>query len=454
MNNKKKVNKEMFLLLIPLIFENIFQVSAGIITTAMVGRLMPIDISAQGICLRITNTLWVVYKGIAIGLTVLTAFYYGQENKEKCRKVFEQAFITIIPISIIFQFIVAFFSLELLGFFTGDQEIIFLAEEFMRITIWGFPFVAITVLVPGVFQGHGDTRTPLYIAILINIVNLSTGYLLIFGAFGFPKLGINGAAIALVISQIVGALVGLYILFFSKKSIFDKSNLSFKSIIPNFSHIKELYSIGIPVVFENLFWQLSSVLMSKVILTYGTKYYAAYNLGLQAETITEMPAYGFSIASTTLSAKAIGKKDDALFKVYFRQLVRTALIIGTVTSFILLIVPGFLMDLLTNNIDLKAIGISYVFLMGFAQIPQILSRVYSGTIRAAGHKRVPMYIAGTGIWLIRIPISLLVAYVLKIDIIYIWLAIVFDQIIRFLLSYFFFKRKDIINTVKNSYKDK
>lgn len=455
MNNKRIVNKELFFLLVPLILENIFSSSASIVTTAMVGRLMSVDIAAQGICSRLTNTLWVFYKGIAMGLTILTALYYGEGDKKKCRKVFEQGFITILSLSIIFLFLVSSFPYTFLGFFTKDQEILQLAEKFLQITVCGFPFVAITVIVPAVFQGHGNTKTPLYIAIIINIVNIIVGYLLIFGAFGFPKMGIIGAAIALVTSQIAGALIGIYLLLFSKKSVLEKTKFSLKSLVPNLSYLRKIFAIGIPVAFENLFWQLSSIIMSKVILTYGRDFYAAYNLGLQAEAITEMPAFGFAVASTTLSAKAIGKKDDDLFKLYFKQLVKIASIMSTVTSLILLVFPGFLLDLLTNSANLKSIGIWYVFLMGFAQIPQNLSRVYSGTIRAAGHKNVPMYITAVGIWLIRIPLSLLAAYVLKVDILYIWLTIVFDQAVRFSISYFYFKNKDIINTVSKlpSYKE-
>lgn len=147
-----------------------------------------------------------------------------------------------------------------------------------------------------------------------------------------------------------------------------------------------------------------------------------------------MPAIGFSTASTTLAARALGQKDYELKETYFNQLIRIALRISICTSLLLIVLPKAFMGLMTNNPKLQAIGAVYVFIMGFVQIPQNLSRIYNGTIRASGYPGVPMYIAGFGIWIVRIPLSIIAAYVLKWSILSIWLIIALDQISRFLLS--------------------
>ncbi|MEG0566705.1 MAG: MATE family efflux transporter, partial [Hungatella sp.] len=176
------------------------------------------------------------------------------------------------------------------------------------------------------------------------------------------------------------------------------------------------------------------------ILTYGQSSFAAYQLGIQAETITEMPAIGFGTAATTLTARAIGKRDEELGDAYFKQLLRIALRISVITSMMLIFLPKLFMNLMTNNHELQMIGIVYVFVMGFIQIPQNLSRIYNGTLRANGYKNLPMYVAGFGIWIIRIPLCILIAYILKWDLVFIWLVIAMDQISRFLLSVFLYKK--------------
>lgn len=441
MYNKKEISKEIYRMLIPMILENILQISAGLISTAMIGRLLSSDVSAQGICIRVTDTLWCLYKGVAIGATVLIARAYGEQNKQKCRRIAEQTFLTEIPVSMLFQAILLLFSGPILGFFTKETDILIKAQGYMQIVLIGFPFVVIMSVVTAAFQGHGDTKTPMMIAVAMNLVNIVFGYGLIFGVFGLPGYGIKGAALALVIAQGSGAALGLLALY-RKNGLFSGVKLKERFFSVDRSCIWEIYTTGIPAALESMFWQFSAILLSKIILSYGDASFAAYQLGIQAETITEMPAIGFSTASTALAARAIGMRDNELRKIYFSQLVKTSATISVITSLLLIVFPNVFMNLMTNNPELKAIGVTYVFIMGFIQLPQNLSRIYNGTIRAAGYKNAPMLVAGFGIWVVRIPLCLIVAYALKWSILFIWLVIAVDQLSRFLLSVFLYRRVD------------
>ncbi len=438
--NRREINKEIYRLIIPMIVENILQISAGLITTAMIGRLLPLDISAQGICIRITDTLWCLYKGVAIGATVLVAHSYGAGKRGRCRRIIEQTFLTEVPLSLLFQMVLFFFGIPILGFFTKETAVLNLAQEYMRIIVFGFPFLVIMSVVSAAFQGFGDTKTPMYIALFMNGANIILGYLLIFGLPGMPGFGIRGAAAALVLSQFLGACAGLFLLYDRKRGLFrdvPRENAFFSL---EGKTVYEVYTMGIPAALESMFWQFSAIILSKVILSYGEASFAAYQLGIQAETITEMPAVGFGTAATTLAARAVGKRDEELGSIYFKQLLKTAFRISAVTSMLLIFLPKGFMMLMTNNPELQIIGMSYVFIMGFIQVPQNLSRVYNGTIRAAGYKNVPMFVAGFGIWIVRIPLCLLIAYVWKGSITWIWLVIAMDQLSRFLLSVFLYKK--------------
>lgn len=442
MYEKKKIKKEIYLIIIPMILENILQISAGLVTTAMVGRLFANDISAQGICLRITDTLWVFYKGVAIGATVLIARAYGAGQHKDCRKIAEQTLLTEFMIVFVFQLLLFFKAPLFLNFFSDDAEILALAQDYMKIIVFGFPFVVIMTVVTASFQGYGNTKVPMYIAVLMNAVNIALGYCFIFGAFGIPAMGIRGAAMALVISQFVGAMTGLYMLYNRKTGLFSQVRPDHRFFSFDRQCIFEIYKTGIPAALESMFWQFSAIILSKVILFYGNNAFAAYQLGIQAETITEMPAIGFGTAATTLAARAIGKQDEDLRKTCFRELLKVGITISTVTTLLLVLLPQQFMILMTDKPELQAIGVVYVFVMGFIQMPQNLSRIYNGTLRAMGHVNAPMLIAGFGIWIIRIPLCMLAAYVFQWPLITIWLVIAADQISRFLISVFLYHRVD------------
>ncbi len=442
----KTIKKEIYHIIIPMILENILQVSANLVTTAMVGRLLADDISAQGLCVRITDTLWVFYKGVAIGATVLIARAYGAGKEENCRRIMEQALLSELILVFLFQVVLFFRADIFLGFFSHESRILALSESYMKIMVFGFPCCVIMTLVTAAFQGYGNTKTPMYIAAAMNGVNIILGYTLIFGMGPFSGMGIKGAATALVMSQAFGAGMGLYLLYRKKKGLFSDTVRREKFFSFDRKCVYEVYTTGIPAAFESMFWQFSAIILSKIILFYGASAFAAYQLGIQAETITEMPAIGFSTASTTLAARAIGKKDENLRKIYFQELIRVATAISIATSLLLILLPNVFMKVMTNKPELQAIGAVYVFVMGFIQIPQNLSRIYNGTIRALGYKNTPMLVAGFGIWVVRIPLCLLSAYVLHFPIIAIWIVIAADQLSRFLLSVFLYRRIGARNT--------
>ena len=99
--SRKEIRKEIFALILPIIMENVFQVSASLVTVAMIGRLSPLDISAQGIVMRITETLNSLFRGVAIGSTVYIAKAYGAKSMARC-KVFKQTLISAVPMAILF----------------------------------------------------------------------------------------------------------------------------------------------------------------------------------------------------------------------------------------------------------------------------------------------------------------------------------------------------------------
>lgn len=436
-----QIRKTILVLILPIILENIFQVSANIVSTAMVGRLSPVDISAQGICFSISGVILVLVKGLSIGAALYISRAYGEKNYDKARDLFISGLGATLLVMLILIGIILGYSHGFFTFMTDDTSVITIALSYIKILVIGMPFVAIISFVTAVHQGFGDTKTPMSVAIFMNVVNIVLGYLLIFGFGPIQGLGIYGAGIALVSAQILSALLGLYLVF-RQKGLFKECRKKSKGQVV-MGHVKDIYTMGIPVSIESIFWQLSAIVMSKIILSYGQSYFAAYQLGIQAETLTELPAIGFGVAAVTLTSRAIGEKNQRLFRAYIHELVKLSAAISVVTSLLLILLPKFFMSLFTNHSTLQDIGVLYIFVMGFIQIPQNLSRIFNGVIRSCGYKNTPMFIAGAGIWLFRIPLALVIAYWLKWDILFIWLCIAIDQLVRFILSVGFFKFKRI-----------
>lgn len=438
--DNREIKKRVYSMIIPIILENVLELSAGIISAGMIGRLDVTAISTQGVCARLIGILWCIFKGISIGATVLVARAYGANDDDKIRRVSEQTLLSSVIVAFICQFFLVWQSKALLSVFNPSPQIMKAAVVYLRIISWGLIFQAIMIAVTGILQGIGNAKTPMFISIIMNIVNIIVGYLLIFGNLGFSPLGLKGAAIATVAAQIVAALIGIYALYNNKilrfSEVFNLFRLDFKEIAA-------IFNVGVPSAFEALFWQFSAILLTRVMLSFGEVPFSAYQLGLQAEGISEMPALGFGVAATTFVGQSLGAMDKELGKRYIEVIKKGGLVVMSIGSVLLICFPHIIMRLLTNDKEVIELGAIYIRLMGIIQIPQNLSRVYNGALKGAGYTKIPMVVAGLGLWGVRIPLSLLLAYVFHMSIIYIWIIICVDQVFRFVLSVVLYRVKDI-----------
>ncbi len=438
----KQVRQKILSMLLPITAEGILQMTAGFISMAMIGRIDEIAIGALGLSMRITQIIWALFRGVATGAAVFVAQAYGADDVKKIRHVIMQTLLSSVILVVLFQIFIIWKAPLLLRIFNPGDELMINSILYLRVVSLGLPFMAIMLIVGGVLQAMGNAKTPMKIAIIMNFLNVGFGWILIFGKFGYDAMGIKGAAIALVIAQIISAVIGLYVLFGRDGVLSYRKQ---KELRLDFSQIKSIYGMGIPAAMEAVFWQISAIILVKIILKFGPVALAAYQLGLQAESISYMPAMGFGVASTAFIGQAIGAKDRSLGKAYMKELIKGCLMLTSISTIILIFFPSVVMRLLTDQVEVINIGVKYLIIMGLVQIPQNIAGVLNGVLRGAGYTKIPMIVAATGIWGIRIPGAFIVAYYLKMDISAIWIVMGLDLIFRFILSFVLYRVKDIYN---------
>lgn len=440
----ERVNKDILAIVLPVIAENVFQMLAQIVTSAMIGRLATEEIAAQGIGNRMYNLCWAAYKGIGIGATVVISLRYGRGQFKECRRAVEQTYLTLVPFAALVSLIFTIFSTKLVTIMSDDPTLVSQSSAYLRIVVWALPIAAINLCSIAGFNGHGNTKTPMFNAMFLNAVNVVAGYVLIFGIGPFKGYGLIGAGLATLISQSAGAFSCTWMLYHKKGYLREESHgLNFFK--PERGLIREIYKSGLPAAGENVTWQLSAIVLSKIILTYGSATFAAYQLGLQAEVLCEMPGMGFVTAAVTLSARAIGQSDEELYRAYYKKMKIYALCTGLFTASLLFFFPGLIMQFLTDKPDVRALGTEYVLMMALCPIPQDQDKIYFGYMRSAGYPRQPFYFSVLGIWGVRVPVSMIFGWLLHWDIKWIWLSMALDQWTRLTASYIFFKRKRVLD---------
>lgn len=427
-------------MILPVTFENILQMTAAMISMGMIGRIDVMAIAALGLSNRISQLVWALFKGIGTGASVFVAQAYGAKNYSKLKKVIQQTIVSSIIGVIFFQLLVYILAPYLLKIFNPSEALLNTSLMHLRIVTLGLPFQIIMIIVAAVLQGMGNGKTPMIISLIMNAVNIVVSYILIFGISGNP-LGVKGAAIGLVIAQFVGAACGIYVLFNKDGILHSFRNKDLFKL--DFKEIMAVCKVGLPSSMEAIFWQVAAIILTTIMLSFGQEALASYQVGLQAEAISYMPAMGFAIASTAFVGQSLGAKRPDLAKAYLREALKGSIAITMISVILFLVFPKQVMGLLTNQTQVINLGAIYLILMGLVQIPQNISGLLNGALRGAGYTKVPMIVAFIGLWGIRVPFSALLTYVFKMNIIAIWAVICADLICRFIISYTIYKKKNI-----------
>lgn len=435
--SQTELRHKIFEMIWPVTTESVLQMMVGMVGSAMVGRIGATAVGAVGLSSRVTQLSWALFFGVATGATVLVARSLGAGNPEAARHTARQALFTSIGLVSILTLLSSFFARPFLLMLNADAELLTASLQFLRIALWSLPLVAVMQTVGGIMRGAGNTKTPMQIAIVVNIINLAINWLLIFGNLGFPALGIRGAAWAALISQGSGAALGLYALY----TPLSKIHLTWNERIRlDWREVKRVLQIGIPSSAESLFWQMATIILTSLIVSFGKIPLAAHQQGLQAESLSYMPAAGFGIAATAFISQSLGAGNLALAKRYIRQITIWGLYLTCITAGILFFAPGIVMGILTNDHQVISLGSKYLMLMAVAQFPQQVSGVLNGALRGAGDTATPMVVAGIGMWLVRIPLSFYLGRTLQLGILGVWLAMTIDLFVRFALSYWRFRQ--------------
>jgi putative MATE family efflux protein len=437
----KEVNRRIFRMMIPITLEGLLQTTAGFITSAMIGRLDKSALSSQLLGVRISMIIWALCRGLSMGASVLVSQAFGANKTEQMREIIWQLLLSSFLFTLTLSALTTIFAPQLIGILSDRPEIVSNGSLYLRIAIWGMPFFGLMIVTNASLQAMSNARVPMMLTTSMNIINIIMGYTLIFGNFGFPRLGIVGAALGTFTAHAVTGFSAL--IYLLRKGGVLHGYFRFKMLRLKSELLKKIYGMGIPASFESVSWSVSSVVLSFILLKMGDTVYAAHNLGVSAEAISYTPAFGFSIVSATFVGQSLGGRNPANARLFFRQTVKGSIIITSFSAFILLTFPVFIMSLLTDKADIIEYGTLYLILMALVQIPQNMTGVIFGALRGAGFVKTTMFIATSGLWGVRVVSCFIAYYFFNASIIVIWIIMDIDLVYRFFLSLYFYKKRKI-----------
>ena len=401
----------------------------------MVGRLGTWAIAAVGLTNQPLFFALAIFLAINVGTTALVARSYGGGDLKTARDVAKQSLVVTLILGIIVAIIGVLAAEIVLTFMGAESEVITLGRIYFQIIFLGIVFTSLSMSAAAVLRGLGDTKTPMYINVMANILNVFLNYVLIYGKFGFPELGIMGAGIATTISRAASTLLFSYVLYNPTMSILY---FTFKeSYKLDFGIIKRIYKISNSAALEQFFLRGGQVIFSMVIAGLGTDIFAAHQIAMNIVALSFMPGQAFSMAAATLVGQCLGSGDCDGAEECGNEAKTLGIFVGGLTAFIFFIFGPQLASLYSDSPGVVLLAAQCLRIYALAQPAQSTQFILSGGLRGAGDTKYPLYSTALGIWFGRVLFSLFFINVLGMGLIGAWIALSIDQIGR---SFFISKR--------------
>jgi putative MATE family efflux protein len=284
-------------------------------------------------------------------------------------------------------------------------------------------------------RGGGDTRTPLLVMVVVNLVNVAVAWSLTRGLFGLPRLGVVGTALGASSGQIVGGLTVVYLLFNGRGAL----RLGWHWPRPDFARLKRILNIGLPAGAEQILLQVALLNLAIVIARFGTAAYAAHQIGLRIAAISFLPGWGFSVAATTLVGQELGAGRPERAKQATYTSFWLALVVMTTMAVLLFVGNEFVLRLFTNDQAVVAAGHIVISTSAYIQPLMAASFVFAGALRGAGDTRATMLITVASIWGLRLAAAYVLGIALGLGLYGAWLAVGLDFALRALLFWLRFR---------------
>ncbi len=410
-------------LAIPIALQNLLSASFSLVDTFMVAKLGGDHLAAMGMAGQWSWLLNIFSFGLVSGTSLFIAQYWGIKDIKSIHRTSGIAITSAVIISVLFMLIGAVKPEFIISIFSRTPSIVEYGSQYLQIASYSYPAVALNLIFCAVLRSTERVKLPVVVSLFTAVLNAILNYCLIFGALGFPEMGIRGAALATCISSWAGVIVLLVISFATKNILISplKEQFGFSG-----KQISLFYRRAIPIIFNEAAWGVGTVVINAIFSNMGDDYYTGVTIFRTFENIAYVFIIGLCNACSVMVGKSVGAgkieraKEDAW---RFTAVMPAACI---VTGAMVVLFREYLVMGFTSGAEYTATAVSaalgcllvYGCEMPVRNIPYLM---VVGIFRPGGNSKLAMICDLVCLWFISIPITAILAFVVKLPFIYVFL---------------------------------
>lgn len=430
---KAALRRQLIKIAVPIAIQGVVSTTLGLVDDLMVGFLGEVELAAVGVGNQIFLIHYMLIYGMTSGTSTFVAQFYGANDKKNMRRCIGFSVTAMLAVSTFIFIIGTVFTRELLSFYTNDTQVLELAVVYMRTNSLQFIFIAYSVPVMMGFQASQQTKLPMLVSVVVFTTNTFLNYLFIYGKFGMPMLGVQGAALGTVIARLMQVLIVTGFLF--------SSNNMFKGPIRDyFDYNKELVRRIIknatPTTANEVLWGVGQTMYAAAFNRIGTTAFAAFQAAGSISSIFFFAAFSVGDASLTLIGQRLGegKKEEAWRT--SKYLLKVGVLLGALTGLVMMLLSKPFSELF----NLSENGKHYIFLILIIQGVFMSLTLHNGiqitgTLRAGGDTRFAMLAESGCVWLVAVPLAFASAMLWQLPIYFAVILVKMEEVVKFFVVF-------------------
>ena len=432
---------------LPIIFQQFVFALLNMLGVVFVGQKGDVAVAAVGLAGQVAFLLNLVHFGIISGAAMFTAQFWGRQDIPNLRRVLGLCLMFAISASGVFFAISQFVPEWFLSIYSKDPSVIAIGADYVRTFSWTFLFMAVSASYIFVMRSTGSVKLPTYVSVGTLSLNTFLSYSLIFGYFGLPELGVQGAAIAAVISRALECGVLLYVIYAYKFPV----AATFKELTDfDLAFTGRVIKPMLPVMLNELFWSLGITTYNAIYGRMGTEAIATVNIVSPIEQMAFVIFVGLANATSVLVGNRIGagKEDEAYL--YGGRSIGLGIAGGLLLGVLLQVFKVPALSLFNVSPEVLQNAKSMVNIVSiFLWVRVNNMTIVVGILRAGGDTRFSLFLDGIIIWLVGVPLAALGAFYFHLPVYFVYLCVMSEEVTKWVLGIFRWRSRKWIHNLAN-----
>ncbi len=444
-SKNKLYMKEILTIGLPVTLQSIFQASYSFVDQLMVGTLGTVSIAGSGLGAKFSSLVTFTLNAVAAVASILIAQYHGTKDEKGINKSFATCSLIAMVVALLFILPGVFCPQLIMGIYSSEQDVILVAASYLRIIAISYLPMTATLMLSALFRSVEKSKYPMYVSVLAIFANVFFNWLLIFGKWGCPKLGIIGAALGTLISRTLEAALLIVILMRQNY----KKEMSVKIAgLTDFRFYKKISVIVFPILLNEFSWSVGENIYAAIYGHLGKEEMAAMTLTNPLQGMFIGMFSGLSSAAVVMVGKRLGQDDkDEAFSIS-KYLLKVGFIGSLIIAGVLVVLVPFYVKLYNIEPEVEKITIYIVYALAAVIFAKILNMILGGgIIRSGGNTHYTLVVDAIGTWVFGVPLGLLSAFVFDLPIYWVYFILSLEEVIRLIICFVIFYKKKWMKNV-------